>query len=65
MSDFNDLISVMPIDTLNKTIIDDNRVILPSALDMGELYDKCKDTINQTPLSPEKALYVFLKSQSQ
>lgn len=65
MSNFDDFISVLPLETLRNTKITDNRVIIPSDVDADKLYELCKDAITQPSLSAEKALFIALQAKMQ
>lgn len=64
MSNFTDYISTLPLNVLNNTLINERRIVLPTVVAPQDLYSKCQETIVAPTLSPEKALYLFLRSQS-
>jgi hypothetical protein len=64
MTAFTDFISDLPIAALSKAAITSKRVVIPAEISKDDLYDSCKETINQPGLPPEKALYLFLLSKA-
>lgn len=53
-----DFISKLPLETIIKTEILDNKVTLPVVIDPVEFYDEFSAEIKASTLTPEKALFV-------
>lgn len=54
----NDFIAKLPITTIIQTEIENNRVILPAAIDSKDFYKTFSSEIDTDTLTTEKAIYV-------
>lgn len=59
-----DFIAKLPIETIQKTNIYENKITLPTEVNKLDFYKNFKNRIEQNTLTNEKAIYVVSSSKS-
>ena len=62
--ELKDFIAKLPIETIQKTNIYENKITLPTEVNKLDFYKKFKNRIEQNTLTNEKAIYVVSNSKS-